>query len=226
MSLRVECDKCYSTVDNNTMWYDGTIVQYSNWARGRPSLKGTFMAGLTPDGTWIFVPNKTFHESFRQRSIVVCKLDNGQYATPNILIKNNFLFYWLYLTPSPCYLCFKEPKQEYKRSLKDLKVYDTLTYEVLTQQLNWSQAVKECSQRGGHLASVHDKNHNEHLKLIAKMDGFPLWIGLSNQDVRVLWRIIRYNRSSTMTPSDQSLSNLFWFLWTGQWLILRVVWWD
>lgn len=139
------------------------------------------MAGLTSDGSWVLIRQSKILSEFRQQSIVVCKLDKGESVSVYIVIQT------LLVTESKSFCPFfcKESKVEYNRSVNDLKTYKSLTYEVLTKQLSWYAALEECSQRGGHLASVHDKDQDDHLKLIAKTDGFPLWIGLSKQDVGV-----------------------------------------
>lgn len=36
------------------------------------------MAGLTIDNSWILISKPRFFVEFKQRSIVVCKLDNGE----------------------------------------------------------------------------------------------------------------------------------------------------
>jgi hypothetical protein len=85
-----------------------------------------------------------------------------------------------------------EPREKYNLTSPSLRQYGSLSFTVLTRKLTWLQALEQCTLLGGHLASIHDNQHQMHVELIARTDGFPLWIGLSNQDVRRSSNLNRY----------------------------------
>ncbi|XP_029113613.1 lymphocyte antigen 75-like isoform X1 [Scleropages formosus] len=62
---------------NSLKWYDDTYVQFSKWRAGRPNVTQRFMAGLRLDGLWEFFSNPQLFSLFKERSIVVCKIENG-----------------------------------------------------------------------------------------------------------------------------------------------------
>uniref|UniRef100_A0A8C9U264 Lymphocyte antigen 75 n=1 Tax=Scleropages formosus TaxID=113540 RepID=A0A8C9U264_SCLFO len=76
-----------------------------------------------------------------------------------------------------------DPKEEFQKSPNDVGVYGNSSYYIIERQLAWFDAVRACRSAGGHLASAHDFAHDAHLELMSKKDGFPLWIGLSTQDM-------------------------------------------
>ncbi|XP_066544718.1 lymphocyte antigen 75 isoform X1 [Amia ocellicauda] len=77
----------------------------------------------------------------------------------------------------------KGSKEEYSKSFSGYMKYGNTTYKVIQEKMNWFEAQRECQKSGSNLASVHDEYLHIYLRNLSKMDGFPLWIGLSNQDV-------------------------------------------
>ncbi|XP_041936044.1 lymphocyte antigen 75 isoform X1 [Alosa sapidissima] len=77
----------------------------------------------------------------------------------------------------------RNPKDEFKISPWEARKYINYSYHVVGRKLTWFQAQEECARGGGHLASIHNATQGTELLAMAKRDGFPLWIGLSNQDV-------------------------------------------
>ncbi|KAM5152369.1 lymphocyte antigen 75-like [Mantella aurantiaca] len=144
----------YDGYENHLRWHDETFVKYSNWRTGRPNVTSSrFYAGVKLDGFWdIFLNPKDFELIFYQQHSIVA--------------------------------CKIEmgSRKEFIEPLPTAIPFDNSTYYVLKKKLTWFEAVKECWQNGGNLASVHHNHQQLFLENIVRQDGFPLWIGLWNND--------------------------------------------
>uniref|UniRef100_A0AAY5E854 Lymphocyte antigen 75 n=1 Tax=Electrophorus electricus TaxID=8005 RepID=A0AAY5E854_ELEEL len=74
--LHAPCSSYWLPVGNQMKWYDDTNVQYSNWKSGRPNVTEPFMAGLSLSGEWDLIQDERVFAQFKQRTIVVCKIEN------------------------------------------------------------------------------------------------------------------------------------------------------
>ncbi|XP_046582031.1 mannan endo-1,4-beta-mannosidase-like [Haliotis rubra] len=61
--------------------------------------------------------------------------------------------------------------------------------EIIDKPVSFPEAEKACVAKGGHLASIHDRNHNDRLKDICRGSGSPhnCWIGLKNDGQDWKW---------------------------------------
>ncbi|XP_051531593.1 lymphocyte antigen 75-like isoform X3 [Myxocyprinus asiaticus] len=139
--------------DEQLKWLDGSNVQYSKWKYGGR-------------------PNIT--EPF----MVGLNL-NGEWE----VITNPRLFTAVKQQSIVVCKIERDSKDEFMKDVVDVNAPKGISYRRVAKKLDWYQALQECGSNGGHLASITDKTTNDNMAQIAKRDGFPLWIGLSNQDV-------------------------------------------
>ncbi|KAI1898277.1 hypothetical protein AGOR_G00070670 [Albula goreensis] len=139
------------TKTDHLKWYDGTYVQYSNWDDGRPNVTDEFMAGLSLFGSWHLHSNKDIFRRFKQKTVIVCKIDS-------------------------------DSKEEFSKYTGDYEKFGSLEYKLIPKKMTWPDALRECGEKGGQLASAHNLEQDLHLELISKHDGHPLWVGLSSQE--------------------------------------------
>ncbi|XP_066432056.1 lymphocyte antigen 75 isoform X2 [Eleutherodactylus coqui] len=144
----------YESNNNAFHWQDETFVRYSNWKEGRPDVKNnSFYAAMRLDGFWDMFSNpKDLELLFLKEHSIVACKIEKGSNTD-------------YLLPMPTAIPFSN-----------------YTYFLLKKKLTWFEAVKECKRMDGNLASVHDEDQQLFLEQFVRHDGYPLWIGLWNND--------------------------------------------
>ncbi|XP_036401558.1 lymphocyte antigen 75 [Megalops cyprinoides] len=151
------------------------------------------------DFVWVGVFNDSTDNKLKWYDGTYVQYSNWKDGRPNVtdsfmaglnaeglweLVKNQrYYARFRQLTIVACKLDY-DSKEDFSKNVHDYKEYGNLNYSVIQEKLTWYEALRKCGTRGGHLASVHDMQQDAHLELLAKTDGFPLWIGLSSQDDR------------------------------------------
>lgn len=131
------------------------------------------------DGTYVQFSNWKYGERPNMTNSFIAGLNlNGEWET----ISKQHLDVFKQQSIVVCKI-ENDTKDEFLKGVVDINTPQDISYRRVAKKLNWYQALQECGSNGGHLASITDKTTNENMALIAKRDGFSLWIGLSKQDV-------------------------------------------
>jgi hypothetical protein len=66
------------------------------------------------------------------------------------------------------------------------KLFEGYCYLVVMNKVNWTEAEKDCNNKGGHLASIHSADENSFIHSLALSNGsWGLWIGGTDSAVEV-----------------------------------------
>ncbi|XP_041118970.1 lymphocyte antigen 75-like [Polyodon spathula] len=142
----------YYDGNGSLKWYDGTYVQYSNWRRGRPELNSS-----------------DFYTGIQS---------DGAW---DLLPYDPFFKYFQDHSIVACKI-ERDFKDDYQQSLSGFIKRGNFSFRLIQKKMNWYDVLRECKSSESDLASIRDEAQQLFLKHLVKLDGFPLWIGLSNQD--------------------------------------------
>uniref|UniRef100_A0A4W3H5F3 Lymphocyte antigen 75-like n=1 Tax=Callorhinchus milii TaxID=7868 RepID=A0A4W3H5F3_CALMI len=147
----------YDSFEKRLKWNDGSYVRYSNWRNGRPKLQNSPTLFLAAVLDMAGVWHLTNQQLFKIQFIV-----NSIIACK---LENVF-----------------DPRDF--QPLTETAVYENYNYKLLQKKLSWFEAMQQCRMAGYHLVSVYNVSQHLFLNNLVKSDGFPLWIGLYQPDVR------------------------------------------
>uniref|UniRef100_A0A8D0HCU8 Lymphocyte antigen 75 n=1 Tax=Sphenodon punctatus TaxID=8508 RepID=A0A8D0HCU8_SPHPU len=142
----------YDASDNLLKWYDETHLAYNKWRLGRPIINSNPIFAGVNQDGFWDIYNYTYKWSF-------------QFNLHSVLACKIEMGHREHMLPLP----------------KTLQ-HRNRTYWILQKKLTWYQALRECKQNGGDLASINEELEQIFLEDVVKRDGFPLWLGLSNHD--------------------------------------------
>ncbi|XP_073490174.1 lymphocyte antigen 75 [Aquarana catesbeiana] len=142
----------YDAHGKRLRWHDETAVIYANWKAGQPN-----------------ITSNSFYTGMRLDGFWDIVL------TPNDYERSSY-------QQNSLVACKIEMGPKYIEPLTNNIPFDNSTYYVLKKKLMWFEAVKECRQNGGNLASVHNNHQQLFMENIVRRHGSPLWIGLWNND--------------------------------------------
>ncbi|XP_072781570.1 macrophage mannose receptor 1 isoform X2 [Taeniopygia guttata] len=147
--------------EHTYLWTDGSIFDYSNWARGFP-FRDKFMVV-----DWKYITIETDCITMTKRSVD----DAGLWENTDCQHKKSYI----------CQM-ESEPELFHPTSAPDFDFvhYGNSSYLIIPSKMNWEEARKACKEKSSELASIFDYYSNIFLLLQAVQYGDPLWIGLNS----------------------------------------------